>query len=749
MGSRAMPPPPVSKKDYQSGLLMSRRWSTPGMVPVLNLYSHYVNCVNENDITMREHRKKLCKTAVGKEREKDMREAYDDVLSSESTSNMITEWKRGKYKAWKRKNSVSLEYRSDCHDSQSGPHGAILTRKNTVSRMGGRPRESLVRMRSRSTITSHGSDTEAEEEEPAKPKKIRTFWWYCGVIKALCKLGLDMQRLSMRKTEQTPLSELYYVSVSGAEPGQQDDAQILYFDKTLFTRKRAACRCPEWAQNLMILKPENRKPEDVQRLKQVLMSMRSFREKYTDDMRTKMAQVVRYTRCNKGRVVLRQGHLGHYFYFIFSGSVFIQIDVYDEKTEQTVPSTENIIRTGESFGEIALLGDGTRSASVICREPTELCQIDKATFLDICPALFHQQLEEKIHFASRFELFKCWEEEQVKELCFLSQVMYIPHGRVVELDWSQAQFVYFVLKGRISMIKEFDITGHVPEEEREEEKRKVKEAAPKMEDWEEELRRMEEEERYNVLTKMHKNATMMQLAEQGTIVSNKRFACVGTVGEGQSTDLRILSVKPPKIPKIALLSEGVRVLRVAMRNFGRVAPRRQVEDYLKRHYVPMNIPTTKALLSRFTTDLNWKTFRKRVMDLIEREQAGKLLPANIPATAKGTSGWARWPGFDPQADEKSGRLSAKGERSKPEDFPLVKIPPKHMRRQRLLEARAPPIIRRHHTESSESDGTAVRPELTNDRTLILYPPNKLTPAFMRRSMGDTSLSFNYTTSFYN
>ena len=30
--------------------------------------------------------------------------------------------------------------------------------------------------------------------------------------------------------------------------------------------------------------------------------------------------------------------------------MFIQIDLYDARTGETMPSTENIIRTGESFG---------------------------------------------------------------------------------------------------------------------------------------------------------------------------------------------------------------------------------------------------------------------------------------------------------------------------------------------------------------------------------------------------------------
>ena len=78
--------------------------------------------------------------------------------------------------------------------------------------------------------------------------------------------------------------------------------------------------------------------------------------------------------------------------------------------------------------------------------------------------------------------------------------------------------------------------------------------------------------------------------------------------------------------------------------------------------VSRRIPSNKALVSRYMNDLGWKTFRKRVMDTLQRERDGHLV-ASIPATSKGTSGWARWPGFDPLAEEKCGRLSERGARS--------------------------------------------------------------------------------------
>ena len=75
-----------------------------------------------------------------------------------------------------------------------------------------------------------------------------------------------------------------------------------------------ACRVPEWAQNLMIRKPEQRKPEEIQHLKHLLMSMRSFREKYTDDMRTKMCEVVRYTRSVSASPLHRHHHRHLHFH---------------------------------------------------------------------------------------------------------------------------------------------------------------------------------------------------------------------------------------------------------------------------------------------------------------------------------------------------------------------------------------------------------------------------------------------------
>ena len=50
-----------------------------------------------------------------------------------------------------------------------------------------------------------------------------------------------------------------------------------------------------------------------------------------------------------GRVVLRQGHVGQNFYFLFNGSVFVNIDDVDAKGNK-FSKTEAVLGRGDSFG---------------------------------------------------------------------------------------------------------------------------------------------------------------------------------------------------------------------------------------------------------------------------------------------------------------------------------------------------------------------------------------------------------------
>jgi len=83
-----------------------------------------------------------------------------------------------------------------------------------------------------------------------------------------------------------------------------------------------------------------------------------------------------------GQVIFRQGEVGDCAYFIQSGEVEVVHE--DEKGQPTVLAR---LSDGKYFGEIALLSDAPRNATVRAVAPTKLAALGKANFLTMFNAI--------------------------------------------------------------------------------------------------------------------------------------------------------------------------------------------------------------------------------------------------------------------------------------------------------------------------------------------------------------------------
>lgn len=77
-----------------------------------------------------------------------------------------------------------------------------------------------------------------------------------------------------------------------------------------------------------------------------------------------------------GESVFRQGEKGDAFYIIYTGSVSIRIKPGFFSLTKTV----NRLAAGGFFGEIALISDEPRTASVLCDEPSQIFVLVAADF---------------------------------------------------------------------------------------------------------------------------------------------------------------------------------------------------------------------------------------------------------------------------------------------------------------------------------------------------------------------------------
>jgi hypothetical protein len=75
---------------------------------------------------------------------------------------------------------------------------------------------------------------------------------------------------------------------------------------------------------------------------------------------------------NAGAVIIHQGQPGHHFFIVVEGRVAVDVDGRQVREEGP----------GESFGEIALLRDVPRTATVRAIQETELMSLDRRAFLE-------------------------------------------------------------------------------------------------------------------------------------------------------------------------------------------------------------------------------------------------------------------------------------------------------------------------------------------------------------------------------
>jgi ATP-binding cassette, subfamily B, bacterial len=75
-----------------------------------------------------------------------------------------------------------------------------------------------------------------------------------------------------------------------------------------------------------------------------------------------------------GQIVVRQGAPADKFFIVVDG----ELEVVHEEGDQT--RSLNVLRAGEFFGEIAILRDTPRTATVRALVPTTLLSMDRETF---------------------------------------------------------------------------------------------------------------------------------------------------------------------------------------------------------------------------------------------------------------------------------------------------------------------------------------------------------------------------------
>ncbi|XP_078619243.1 uncharacterized protein LOC144886481 [Branchiostoma floridae x Branchiostoma japonicum] len=278
---------------------------------------------------------------------------------------------------------------------------------------------------------------------------LARFYHAVRLVILVHRLRLAMTTLSRDKTTPTA-AELRFHTL-------HHDEKILAFNKDMYARRtEATMRLPRWATDIMGKSPRSRSEQECRKLHALLRCLKAFRV-FSPRIQGIMCRSILYLVCNveAERVVLRKGHNGSGFYFVYSGSVFVNAEDTNQATGEVFMRTEAVLGRGDSFGEIALLRGCPRTASVTVREPCELLIVDDKIFAEVCPKIFDAELDERVKFLRQVPLFahRYWPPDALRQLCIETQMQEFKSDHIIVDDSEEDEWIYVCVEGQCKVLK--------------------------------------------------------------------------------------------------------------------------------------------------------------------------------------------------------------------------------------------------------------------------------------------------------
>jgi len=316
--------------------------------------------------------------------------------------------------------------------SKPGGFGAMLG-------LGGpkRHRKSFARKQRSHTVCEKfdGSDEEEFDEEEGEKKKLSFY----ELVKAIIRVKRWNVPLYMGNTK---------------DEENEDCMSPLDFDLAKF-KSDSWRSCPSKLKYLMTLTPWDRTDEDVDKIRNIVLQMKYF-DRYSDAVKTELARVVRFESYGNGRIILQQGHPGFAMYFILSGGCSVQVLATDEHTGEHFHQIVAELNTGQIFGELALMNDVTRTATIVCRMDSEFLRIDREDFDNVLRRAIEIEWNDRMTEMQRIPYFKSWPQSEINEMNPHSQVKHFKINTVMMGDkksGDMSEYVYFLVKGRCNIVR--------------------------------------------------------------------------------------------------------------------------------------------------------------------------------------------------------------------------------------------------------------------------------------------------------
>jgi len=159
-----------------------------------------------------------------------------------------------------------------------------------------------------------------------------------------------------------------------------------------------------------------------------------------------------------GEWVIKQGEEGDNLYVIDAG----QLECYKQFTKDQEPKMLKVYQPGESFGELALLYNAPRAASIKAITDCELFVLDRETFNNIVKEASIKRAQKFEEILSKIELLESMDPYERSKITDMAKIVHVNKGEYVIREGEKGETFYFMWLGSAIATKTMQ-QGKAPE----------------------------------------------------------------------------------------------------------------------------------------------------------------------------------------------------------------------------------------------------------------------------------------------
>ena len=452
-----------------------------------------------------------------------------------------------------------------------------------------------------------GGGEEAEEITAKKIPKEEDDKSKTGKVANRFKLTARVVKRNMALTKSLAQDAERHLKMYTVPSADGKAREIFTFDVQAYFPERQSCSgLSGRVKSILTQIAWSRTDEELEIVRRFVMKLACF-SRYSLYVRQELANVLFYDVFERGRVVIRQGDVGYSFYSIVSGSVLVEIQDRDPISGVVRNNIVGELGAGATFGDLALLNDDKRRATIVCKEDCEFLKVDKADFKRILMESCRDSWTHSNEILSVHPLFREWSEEQLRLAVEGSQFVEFTANSVVIKNLSEnSDNVFIVTKGKCQVIQKVSLS--VSKRGREILSTSRQSTAPLIED--RMASRQDRDDGYTLQRKRHGGKERRDKRCHNKVKKwwLLRTLCPGDyfgVGEGPSES----SVVCVDLAECLLVNSVI----LAKHSQGRYLE--GVREELKRVY-----PSREAAFQSYTESKEWAVYKQRIL----RETVGNL-----------------------------------------------------------------------------------------------------------------------------